>query len=280
MAANIKPFGDRHAISNVLFIFEFAVPLAPHAFTALRAGGMLHERLKADLPRVTEQQQMLVNFAPDQHFFSPPPFAPQGVIGGISFDRVKPNGEPAVAVNIQSNALFIVCGEYERWNDVWAEVKNYLTILSPFLKGFEVSAMALQYTDAFKVNFPRGENHPLTELFSTKTRYLPSNADSLTDSFHSHHGYFSEPKFSLAGKILTNVNINVTEQTSVFDVQILTMHKYQLFDTFVLASSEGDFNPLTDKVFQYLHDENKVVVGDLLTDQVKETISFNSRQSV
>lgn len=288
MPAIIKPLGGKHAISNVLFVFEFAAPLPPPAFEELRDGTELHELLKADLPRVVEQQQMMMmNFPPqmagEHHVFAPPfgapfgaPFAPSGMISGIAFDRIKPNGEPALSVNIQSNALMIICGEYVRWANLWAEVKNYLEILSEFLGDAQFSGLSLQYTDAFKVSFQRGDKLPLTDLFSETSRFVPSNISQIHDAFHSHHGFFSEPKFDLGGKLLTNVNVNVNELASVFDVQITTVHKYQLSAMFSPVESSGALNPKMEAVFQYLHDENKVVVGDLLTNQVKESISFNS----
>lgn len=284
MAANIKPLGGKHAISNVLFLFEFSAPLPPHAFAGLLEGTPLHDELVADLPRVTKHQQMLMNFPQnsDNQFFANPfaqPFSPPGAISGVAFDRVKPNGEPALSVNIQANMLMIVCGEYERWAGLWAEVKKYLSILAPWLGAGKFSALSLQYTDAFKVNFPRGAAEPLTELFDPSTRFLPPTFTSLRDAFHSHHGYFSQPEFGLSGKLLTNVNVNVTETGSVFDVQITTAHKYLLSEMFSPVTDAGALNPQMNDVFQYLHDENKVVVGNMLTEQVKELISFNSHSA-
>lgn len=286
MAATIKPLGGKHAISNVLFLFEFSTPIPPHAFGGLLEGTHLHDQLIADLPRVSKQQQMVMNFpqgpgAENQFFANPfaPPFAPAGAISGIAFDRVKPNGEPALSVNIQANMLIIICGEYERWAGLWAEVKKYLTILTPWLGAAKFSALSLQYTDAFKVGFPQGEALPLTELFNSATKFLPPTFTSVNDAFHSHHGYFSQPNFGLGGKLLTNVNVNVTETASVFDVQIITVHKYQLSEMFSPVTESGVLNQQMNDVFQYLHDENKAVVGDLLTEQVKEKISFNAHSA-
>jgi uncharacterized protein (TIGR04255 family) len=285
MAATIKPHGGKHAISNVLFLFEFSAPLPPHAFASLLEGTELHDQLVEKLPRVSKQQQMMLNIPQGpgvEQFFGAPfpgpfagPFGPAGPISGIAFDRVKPNGEPALSVNIQANALIIVCGEYVRWAGLWAEVKRYLSILVPWLGDTKFSALSLQYTDAFKVSFPQGEAQPLTELFCAGNKYLPPTFTSLTDAFHSHHGYFSRPEFGLGGKLLTNVNVNVTETASVFDVQITTVHKYQLFEMFSPVA-RGELNDQMNDVFQYLHDQNKLVVGDMLTDQVKDMISFNT----
>ncbi|MDY7567500.1 TIGR04255 family protein [Pseudomonas sp. RTC3] len=280
MAAMIKPFDEEHghAISNVLIVFEFSAPLSPHVFTDLRAGGKLHESLKADLPRVVEQQQMTFNFnvGADHQMFAPPISQP-GMIGGISFDRIKPNGEAAMSVNVQANALLIICGEYERWAKVSEEVGKYLDILNPLLSPISVSSLLLQYTDIFKVSYEAGQPCPLTDLFSSQSKYLPPSFANISDSFHSHHGFFTTPDFTLNGKLLTNINVNVTEAASVFDVNIVTMHKYMLSDMLPLIAQDSEINKIIKPVFQYLHDQSKLVFGDLLTDAAKRLIKFDSK---
>lgn len=277
MAVTIKPFDEKrgHAISNVLIVFEFAAPLPPHAFTDLRAGGKLHDSLKADLPRVVEQQQMMVKFSVGaDRQMSTPPISHPGTIAGISFDRVRPDGEAAMSVNIQTDALLIVCGVYERWAKVSEEVAKYLDILTPWLLPISVSSLALQYTDAFKVGFGTQPVGPLTDLFNQESRYLPRGFADLNDAFHSHHGFFTTPEFDLAGKLLTNININVTNIASIFDVNIVTMHKYQLSDLLPLIVNETKINPIVGSAFQYLHDQSKADFGDLLTEQAKKIIAL------
>jgi uncharacterized protein (TIGR04255 family) len=273
MSAKIKPFSDKHAIKSVLFILEFATPLQPSAFTDLRVGGKLHEQLKAELPRVAEQQQMTINLAAgvDQTFFAPPAAQPSA-ISGIAFDKLLPNGDAELGLNIQSQALFIVCGKYVRWDDVWAQTKNYLQLLSGWMNDHvKISGMALQYIDAFTVSFPRGEKGPLTDLFSSATKYIPSNINELTDAFHSHHGFFSKPDVDIPARLLTNINVNVVEVAFSYDVQIQTLHKLELEDV-ISAVDDGE---VVERAFRFLHADNKSVVGDLLSGPVKEQISFD-----
>lgn len=282
MAATIKPNDEKngHAISNVLILFEFAAPLPPQAFTDLRAGGALHDRLKDSLPRVVEQQQMMVKFnVGADHQMSAPPISQPGTIAGISFDRVKPNGEAAMSVNVQTNALLIVCGEYERWAKVSEEVEKYLDILTPWLLPISVSSLLLQYTDIFKVSFGAQPAKPLTDLFNRDSKYLPRGFADLNEAFHSHHGFFTTPQFGLAGKLLTNVNVNVTEIASGFDANIVTMHKYQLSNMLPFIVDGSEINPTIKPAFQYLHDQNKADFGDLLTEQAKSIIALDSIKS-
>ncbi|MWV11175.1 TIGR04255 family protein [Pseudomonas sp. R-28-1W-6] len=282
MTALIKPFDAKHghAISNVLFVFEFATPLAPHAFADLMVGGRLHEQLKERLPRVIEKQQMTLNFAfGAEHQMVSPPVPMPGMIGGISFARMREDGQPAIAVNIDANALSVVCGEYERWAKVADEVNHYLGILKPWLANVAAACLSLQYTDTFKVSFADGKAKPLTDLFNIDSRYLPSGIDKLDDAFHSHHGFFSAPKFELNGKILTNIDVNVNRVSSSFDVTVLTLHKYQLFTPLSLIDETGNVSESLAPAFKYLHDESKAVFGDVITNAAKELIHFDPKKS-
>ncbi|MCZ4324380.1 TIGR04255 family protein [Pseudomonas anguilliseptica] len=282
MAATIKPFDTQHghAISNVLIIFEFATPLAPHAFADLKAGGSLHELLKEDLPRVIEKQQMMLNFAmgAERQMVAPPVSMP-GVIGGISFASMRRDGEPALAVNIETGALYIDCGVYERWAKVADEVAHYLDILRPWLSSVATASLSLQYTDTFKVTFDDGQVAPLTELFNPDSRYLPSGIGQIDDAFHSHHGFFSSPNFGLDGKILTNINVNVNRVASNFDVNIVTLHKYLLSAALPFIEGSGEINTHIAPAFKYLHDESKAVFGNVITEAVKREINFDTRKS-
>lgn len=281
MAAIIKPFDERngHAINNVLIVFEFASPLSPHAFERLRVGGDLHAALKNELPRFVEQQQMMLNFAVGPGQPLPQGFSvPNGMgIGGVSFSRVRPDGEPAISVNIETNALLIICGEYERWAKVAEEVHKYLEILTPWLSGVRISSAVLQYLDKFRVDFEEQRLLPLDSLFNPGSRYIPPNFLNISDAFHSHHGFFSHPDFKLPGKVLVNVNINVNAAAATYDVNIATMHKYNLASDIGFVEQE-QINPVLRETLQYLHDESKSVFGDLLTSQARGLISLDSRQ--
>lgn len=282
MSAIIKPYGDQHAINNVLFVFEFAFPVPPHAFVDLRANGPYHRKFReSGLPRASEHQQLMLNISPGADGSAvPPQFLNQpGFISGATFDRIRPDGEPEFSINIQANALVIVCGEYVRWAGLWKKVIEYLSILAPWLNsiGAEFSALCLQYVDTFYVSFSDGKKAPLTELFNAESEYLPKNFSQLSHAFHSHHGFFSFPPEKESGRLLTNINVNVSESVESFDVNIVCNHKLELSENKKFVDEYMTTNKVAATVFQFLHDQNKEVIGDLLTESVKNRISFDSK---
>jgi uncharacterized protein (TIGR04255 family) len=281
MKAKIVPFNEErgHAVRNVLFVVEYVAPLPLHAFAEFQPGSALHSALKKVLPKFGEQQQLIVNFPGDSNFINQS-FPQPGLLNGVTFEKIKPDGEAELGLNIQGNNLFIVCGDYTRWLDVVARVNSVIGIISAWLNQYVViSNFTLQYIDEFKVSFDDNIFRPLTDLFVTDAPYLVTNFKNLQQEFHSHHGFFSDPDFEIAGRLLTNVNVNVSAVKNYQNVQIQTTHKYQSFAHLKLVEQTGELTQLMSRAYEYLHQENKKVLGSMLTDEVKNLISFYTRNA-
>jgi hypothetical protein len=44
-----------------------------------------------------------------------------------------------------------------------------------------------------------------------------------------------------------------------------------------MIANDNEVNPVVKPALQYLHDQSKLVFGDLLTDPVKRLITFDNR---
>lgn len=280
MKATIVPYNEErgHAIRNVLFVFEYAQPIEPHVFADFQPGTALHAQLKTILPKFGEQQQLVVNFPAGGNFFNQSVPHPM-MMSGVTFEKFKVDGEIALALNIQANSLSIICGEYSRWAQVLAEVSSVLGIISDWLsKHVKASIFALQYLDEFKVTFEDGVFRPLVDLFDSASPYLTANFVNVAQEFHSHHGFFSDPTFDVPGRLLTNVNVNVTKVANFQNVQIQATHKYYAQANLDITEEGRELSSLLKGVFEYLHQENKEIIGSMLSSEVKEAISFSSRR--
>ncbi|WP_025858920.1 TIGR04255 family protein [Pseudomonas sp. CHM02] len=278
MKAKIVPYNEKlgHAIRNVLFVFEFAQHVVPQAMLAFKPGTDLHNSLKSLLPKYGEQQQFVVNFSNDNSFVHQG-FPQPSLATGVTFEKIKEDGEPALGLNIQGNMLSIVCGDYTRWEEVISKVNSVIEVIASWLREFAVFAsLTLQYLDEFKVSFETGEFAPLTDLFVSGSPYLVPNFENVNRDFHSHHGFFSDPEFAIAGRLLTNVNVNVVNIGKDINVQIQTTHKY-LAAAHLTIGEEG-LKGLIGDAYEYLHQENKKIVGSMLTSEVKKAISFDARR--
>lgn len=274
MPAKIIPFSDQHAIRNVLFVIEFSRPVTAVELSELKPGMPLHDALKGALPKVTEQQQVVINLGPGVPGF-PNAAVPQE-LGGISFERMLPNGEPEIGLNIQAGSLSLICGKYSRWAEVLGKVEEILNLVSGWLGKHKVqaSSFVLQYLDEFKVFFEGGQYGPLAELFKTTSPYITSNFANLDGAFHSHHGFFSSPDYEIPGRLLTNINVNVAELAGFLNAQVQTTHKYIAHEHIKIAGEDGFSQTLKD-AYEYLHQDNKKIMRSLLTEPVKAMISFD-----
>jgi len=280
MKAKIVPYNQErgNAIRNVLFVFELALPVAPHAMADFNNGAELHEKLKTLLPKYSELQQVVMNLGPNgvaQQFQMP------SLMNGCSFERFDNKGDIALGLNIQPGAITIACGDYNRWNSVHDSIVEILNIIAPWLlqNGVRTNNFVLQYVDEFSIDFQDNEDRSLCVLFDIDSPYIVRNFEKLQQEFHSHHGYFKEPEYKVSGRILNNINIGVNFVGSKSVVQIQTAHKYQASAMLEIVDGNGVFSADLDGAFEYLHQENKQIIGELLTKEVKEMISFNSREA-
>lgn len=275
MTLIVKPYSEKHAIRNVVFAFEFTNPLSTIALREIRAS-KLHSRLieDLDLPQHSEQTAVTVNIG--AHGAVPSFGSGTPELTGLTYAHSKPNGEAAWAVSIQSNALVVTCGDYQRWDGTWKKVSLFLAETLPsILSNTQINVIALQYLDEFSLHGSR-EDWDLKALFSKDSKYIPRNLTDIKGACHSHHGYFDFPESPDSYKRLTNINIGVTESGDALIAQIYSVHKCLLSSPLVGSVEEliGE-SGFIRKSFADLHKENKNIVGDLLNQEVKDKINFD-----
>jgi uncharacterized protein (TIGR04255 family) len=279
MTTKIVPYNeDRgNAIRSVLFIFEFVEPLLPHAMADFEPGGAMHVPLKDKLPKFAPQQQMVMTFAPNM-MVGTQQFQIPTHMTACTFERFDRKGDVALGLNIQPTLFTIACGDYTRWNQVHDQAIEILNILSPWLQqnAIRTNSFTLQYHDEFNVTFGAGSDRSLIDLLSAESPYMARNVVNAHEEFHSHHGYFKQPDCQIPGRLLNNINVNANLLGAGTVVQIQCVHKYHAASSISIIDQDGSFSKELGIAFEYLHQENKQIVGALLTEPVKKQIAFDS----
>ena len=130
-----------HAIVEVVFGLLLSRPFQPSEIEKLAQN---HDRWKADLPRLArhEIQQLVVGEGIQQALA-----LPGGP--GISFERIKPNGDLAWRLRCEGNSLFVNCLEYSRWHEVWKRALRHMRGVLETVDAEKVSIAGalLQYID-------------------------------------------------------------------------------------------------------------------------------------
>ena len=276
LALNVKPYSERHAIKNVVFALEFAQPVQSDFLRAIRSG-TVNEQLQAELPRVIEQKALVFNFTTvGTNLGAPVGGAPQP-LGGLTYDKLRPNGEAEWAVTINQGMLLVNCGAYSRWNGIWPEAKKLLSMILPtVLEATSIGTVGLQYVDEFS-SIGDKEAFRLDDLFAAHGRFIPPNLLECRGQCHSHHGYFEDVKEPVAGKILTNVNVDVLEQPSRMVASITGSHRCMPFAPLAMGGVDEMLadDGLITRIWNKLHRCNKGVIGNILTEEVKNAIAFD-----
>jgi uncharacterized protein (TIGR04255 family) len=271
----VTPAGGRHAIKNVIFAVEWQAALDSSLIAEI---SQLHDRFQDKLPRKADQRSVTINIAAGANLPPATPAVPTvPLITGVVFDKVKPNGEPAWAINVNQNMLLALCGEYTRWIPIRDEVFTYFRHILPItLQQHPINAVGLQYTDEFSITGDYN-NAPFDCVFNVNTQYVPRNATQLIDLWHSHHGYFERVTAPLAHRHLTNINVNVLGQPDRRLVQIVTSHKCQLDSPTAdwAGLIEGD-NSLLRIFYESMHTTNKSIITDLLNPQLRRRIGLTT----
>lgn len=269
------PFAGDNSIQNVVFALEWAEPLTNSDLAAIYA---YREDPKATLirktfPQVQQQRMVTINLDADsgaQHANAIP-----NELGGINFTRpsVTNIGAASRALIVSKSNCLAVVSEYTRWATVWAEVREWLSLITPKIADARpITTIGLQYTDVFLWK-AAPSSFDLNSIFSQTTDFLPKNAFKTNGLWHSHHGYFARHEIPIQHDLLENVNVNVLENTGLRSIQILTSHK-AILTTPIWKSME--VMDALDLMMPDLHSRNKAVLEDLLTPEVKAAIKLKS----
>lgn len=262
----LYPFAGSHAIQSALFALEWLDPLTPSQVISIRAAV---EPLKSEFPAAQDQQLVMVNLG----------LAGRQIqteqLGGftLSRDSTLLSG-PSRVITLSRESLHLNIADYTRWARVKSDVFRYLQTFLPAINK-QINSIALQYNDVF-VWRDEPAKLPVQAIFKPGSKFLVSNARTLTNLWHSHHGYFTEfaePRKCLQ---LDNINVSRTVNAGTHSIQVLTSHRAQLESALWLGA---DSEAVLDQTFERMHATNKDMLRELLSDEVQDLIKLNKPET-
>lgn len=256
---SLFPYAGAHAVQSAAFALEWPVELSEVELSSI-AG--LHEKLRPSLPNSAPLQTMTFQVVAGQ------PGSPISAAGGHSFSRPGPAG-PARLLEVQRNRVVGQVNDYTRWEPVWKEVRNWLSLVGPIIGTRQITHVGLQYNDVFHW---RGnpQSLDLKQVFAEGSPLLPSNVFKLQGLWHSHHGYFLERSEPVQHRLLENVNVSMLEELGQRSILISLVHKAAVADIWGWESMSKVIDGLMDD----LHKRNKIMLGDLLSSEAAESIGL------
>ncbi|MBK6998668.1 MAG: TIGR04255 family protein [Rhodoferax sp.] len=271
----LLPFAGQHAIQSAVFALEFSTELDVGEIGRLRLAA---KGLKNEFPKLTDQHRTTVSFqmGPEQH-----PSASMDP-GGFILERLgseqgQLQAQPLRVIVVSRENILIVINDYTRWEKFSFDISHYLTTLLKSINAQKgVSGISLQITDTFIWRSDPADLD-LSKVFTIGSRYLVSNVfEPKALLWHSHHGFLVEQEDPIKFQQLDNINVSRNIVAGTHQLQILTSHKatfpnpvYKILD----ASREKIFS-----VLNLLHEKNKEILKNLLTDDVQLKVNLNGQR--
>lgn len=263
---HLRPYAENHAIQQATFTFEWQTELSNDNIRDLK--NIASQKLiPCAFTSIKDQNTVTFNFA----FAEGVQNTTNETIGGFVCENFE-NGIPVRILSVTRQNLTVIIHNYSRWLQICSDVTNYLSeIFTKLISWTKIASLNLQYNDLFiweNINSPL----PFNAVLKEDSKYLPSSvfSVSMSDLWHSHHGYFSQLNDSTEKNLLENVNVSILRDHENHQVlQIVTSHR--LFGN-MLQSIIGLESTL--ELFNLLHIRNKDILKNVLTESVCQKISL------
>ena len=266
-----KPRGDRHAVVEVVFGLLLDRAVSASEISSLEAN---HGNWSEDLPRMERAAVVPLFFGNVLNPMSEQMHMPAG---GIIFTHFKPDGNPTLRLRIENNVIFINCLAYTRWAEIGTKARSIINrIYEAALaeSGLSVIGSMLEVVDVFDW-VPSDDDYDAKDLFSDNGVRLTSGFLDRGPLFHHYEGWYQTTDLPPeAGRKLERVHIDSQEYGESYSVKF---DCFQQLDH-IAPVAIGDYlaaNGACDKLFDFLHDSNKRILGEYITQEMAVRIKLN-----
>lgn len=270
-----EPAKGSHSLVEVIFFAQFTPPLQEGALKRATKGT---KTLTDLLPNRQTFEALTLNLTED----GAGGFA-EG-LGGAQFTATDENDETLWLLKVDENELSIHCLDYTRWDEVWPKLRTLLLeALEAIGQGSAVSTIGFKNLDAYRMNGER-EDYQLDQLLDPNSPHLTQSIVNNQDAlWHCHTGWYGPwNEFgSRLGEIrvLNQINASSGLQPSPegkrTEVVIEHTQIVRRPDSESIGISAKDVDWL-DSLMNYLHEQNKVTLNQLLCPTMAKLIALNA----
>ena len=258
----------KHAIVEAVFGFQMSRHWHPAEIEKLIQN---HDRWRDSLPRLArhEIQQVMIGEGAPQAV----PL-PSGT--GVSFERIKPDGELAWRLRCEGNIVFVNCLEYTRWQEVWATVTGYIRNVLEVVGAEKVSVASahLQYIDVFDWTADPND-YDISQLLDLTSDFVPRVVEKYGLAWHLHQGWFESRSEPVPGRVPHQAHFNALpkNETERPTVKLDTLLRTDFKASVSAQDFFEDYSTL-DAMFTDMHDSNKELLSKFLTCAIRKKIGL------
>jgi uncharacterized protein (TIGR04255 family) len=284
--SKFRPVNNAHAIAEVIFYCVFSPDFDNSVINRLINLRDI-ENIKSFLPKERLIKGALQNI--DLDSLEKTRLTVSDI--GIELQRINPDGTMSWMLRTTSNSISVHCLNYTRWNEVWEKARNFLHIAFNQIgvSSNLFSSVGLQYIDRFEfIGNPSDYN---SELLLKRSDYVHNKAFCSAERWHCNIGWFDKFdeqsnndnfKFECLNQLDLVSGYGQVSGSKRIMVTISHNQVISLLDSnddIDVLSFGGDApsqeDSLLNKTFAKLHQNNKQLLLDILTDDIAKQINLD-----
>lgn len=277
--AMFRPFRGAHAIQEVIFRIEFSRDFTEDEIKALQS---LQPTLQGRLPTV-ETMELLRLEVSSEELLQGRDFR-DGVsraLGAIRFFRADASGNLLKQLSFAGGALTYHCMDYTRWDREWGDAREALRAGMPCLEGAgrSITQVSLRYIDRF-VFAGDLEAYSADGLFRRENNYLAPYCFRAGPMWHCHSGWFdpigvAEEALHCLHQLNIGTSVEADQHATVIDhAAVVDLGEVSDFSS-LMESVDGNPSKI-DFLMNVMHDGNRAILLDLLTEQMVDNIHLRT----
>ena len=203
------------------------------------------------------------------------------ITGGWEFSRVGPDGSVEWVFRVTPEGLSVHCLAYTRWDEVWAKASDILfKALGKVPSGVGLAGIGMKVIDRFRFTGDTLGTYDLLQLARRPNQFIADRAFSAGHRWHCHTGWFDavagddSPLASI--EVLNQLNIDAAPQIEPAGEKLFVMIDHNQVarspsGPLVLAAGSDVW---VSELMRQLHDANKKVLADIVTDEMARRINL------
>ncbi|MCY3985133.1 MAG: TIGR04255 family protein [Roseovarius sp.] len=264
---NICLFAGSHAVEVMTFSVIFDLPLD---HVDIRRFEDNIPKIEKVYPSIKNPEIIQIAIAPSGQNPPPPPIPIKEL---SSYLR---NGKPEWSGSYGKNEINVSCHKYKGWEQSWPEAERRLDILLDCVNS-EKPVRSVDYKITNSFNASRNDNvlNPCA-LFKNSSDFIAPQILQLADArWHFNQGWFDAAQ-DRSPEILVHINGQgrLENDQVIANIGIHHAHRQRNKAGTLLEKFSGQ--SLINQIFNDLHDKSKILLKELLTDDLVDRMDLNA----
>lgn len=292
MNSSFQPINNANAIAETIFYFSFSLNIKIDQIIAVN-------KVLRDTYEIFNKDNPIYKMEPEPNFnhndSSSETIDVSRKITGFELESLKDDGQVSWGITLSTDGLLIHCLEYSTWSEVWSEALGYINTIFNILSfdnSLLITNIGLKYLDIFR-NKNLDQNFCISELFSEGNPFLTKKSMYSGSAWHCNSGWFDElpaeiniknfSSLKCLNQLKVESNFILDEETNERAYSEVSIDHGSFLIPSALSASKSTIGIEIGKLgesyfgeyFEFLHQNNKNILSELLTQKTCKRISLN-----